>query len=57
MISNDIDEQQHFGSGVQNPYYDRIIKDETLSTERISRSQNSNPTEIISCTSNIYYEI
>ena len=57
MISNDIDEQQHFGSGVQNPYYDRTIKDETLSTERISRSQNSNPTVIIACTSNIYYEI
>ena len=56
MVSDDIEEQQHFGSGVQNPYYDRTIEDETLRTKRSRRSQNSNPTEIISCTSNIYYE-
>ena len=56
-VCDDIKEEHTLQSSVQNPYYGSNVKDEPLRTERSRQSQNSSQTAIISCTSNIYYEV
>ena len=56
-VSGNIKEELKVQSSVRNPYYASSIEGEPLRTERSRRSQNSAQAEIISCTSNVYYDM